>query len=231
MGQNDDGRQHFFDGPGDFELAVLGMSLRVDETYCLEGHEWLHDNLIQFYLEYLRRVKFAERKDDIEIVGPAVTQLVKMVDDPDILKALNLLEKMLVLIPLNDAKLANDEGTHWSLIVMTPNKENVSFYHLDSMGDMNKDAAMRIVQRFCRSLNVCKPYLWHYDKKHQENAFDCGLFVMCNAEKAMQHFLSHTGKEGFQPATQADIVGMRGRVLKMIKAVAKDQAKDSPSSA
>ncbi len=78
----------------------------------------------------------------MEIIGPTVSQHIKMSDCPQVVKNmiehLKLLEKEVVLIRVNNASQADAEGSHWSLMIMIPS--NGHFYHVDKL-DMNKECA------------------------------------------------------------------------------------------
>ncbi len=220
--------ERFFKGPAEKKLAVLGdVSVRVNETYCLEQREWLHDNLIEFYLEYLRHVKYKEQKDKIEIVGPTVTQCIKMTACPktveEMIEPLRLKQKAVVLIPVNNADKANAEGSHWSLMVLTPCTGH--FYHMDTL-DLNKECAKTLAIKLCNILQLERPKFEHFIGTLQDNMVDCGLHVMLNADRAVGHFIDNDSREGFVPAGQDDMEGMRPVVLKAIKDVADMQEKE-----
>ncbi len=227
MGDKD--KDRFFDGPADKKLAVLGdVSVRVNETYCLEEREWLHDNLIEFYLEYLRHIKHRSHKESIEIVGPTVTQCIKMTDCPktvrEMIEPLKLHQKKLVLIPVNNANRADAEGSHWSLMVMIPS--NGHFYHMDTL-DMNKECAKTLAIKLCSQLEFQDPKFEHFIGTRQDNAVDCGLYVMVNADKAISHFSERPSREGFLPAEKTDISDMRPAILNVIKDVSEEQASEA----
>ncbi len=217
--------KHYFDEPEEKKLAVLGdISLRVGETYCLEHREWLHDNLLEFYLEYLRHIKHKEYKDVMEIVGPTVSQCIKMSDCSQVVKnmiePLKLPEKKVVLIPVNNASQADAEGSHWSLMIMIPS--NSHFYHIDTL-DMNKDCATTLAIKLCSQMKFQEPKLEHYIGTRQDNAVDCGLYVLVNADKAIGHFSTNQTREGFKPAVKSDISHFRSKILRIIKAIADEQ--------
>ena len=84
------------------------VALTSEDVECLQGREWLTDNVIEFYLEYLRQAKYKEHFDKIEIIGPCVAQLLKTINSKeDIIKeleSLRLMQRKIVLIPVNNAK-------------------------------------------------------------------------------------------------------------------------------
>ncbi len=219
---------HFFPGQPDDKLAVLGeISVRVAETYCLETKEWLHDNLIEFYLEYLRHIKHKNDKGKIEIIGPTVSQCIKVSDcavtTQEMIGPLNLDEMNVVLIPVNNANERSSEGTHWSLLVMIPSTER--FYHLDTLEDMNKDSAKVLVVKLSNQLGFRAPRFFSSIKVRQDNAVDCGLYVLKNADNAISHFVRTSSVENFSQARKIDIANMRESILQTIRKVSRDQAR------
>ncbi len=217
--------RHFFNAPGDTKLAVLGdVSVRANETYCLEEKAWLHDNLMEFYLEYLRHVKHKSQRDNIEIVGPTVTQCIKMSECSrvvsEMLDPLNLLEKKMVLIPVNNASQADSEGSHWSLLILVPS--NGHFYHMDSL-DFNKDSAVILAIKMSQQLKLQEKLFENFTGTRQDNAVDCGLYVLVNADKSISHFTENETKEGFQPAGKPDISNMRRTILHVIESISQQQ--------
>jgi len=44
----------------------------------LRGPKWLNDVIIGFYIEYLRNEVFPEETTKMKIIGPEMTQLLKM---------------------------------------------------------------------------------------------------------------------------------------------------------
>ncbi len=216
---------HYFEGQPHDKLAVLGdISVRVVETYCLESTEWLHDNLIEFYLEYLRHIKHKENRDKIEIVGPTVSQCIKVSNcsqtTEDMIGPLSLKDKSVVLIPVNNAGQGNSEGTHWSLLVMVP--PTGRFYHLDTL-DMNKDSAKVLAIKLSNQLDINSPKFLNSIGMRQDNAVDCGLYVLKNADKAMEHFVRTTSADDFHQARKDDIENMRRIILCAIEQVSDEQ--------
>ena len=221
---------HYFKGPPDTKLAVLGdISLRVEDTYCLDGPDWLHDNLIEFYLEYLRHEKYREHKDKIEIIGPPVTQCIKLAGSPDVVSEmidpLNLATKRVVLIPVNNSAQENAEGTHWSLLAMVPPSQ--VFVHIDSL-DMNKDHAEQIAKVLSKHFGFKDPTYENYTKNQQSNAYDCGVYVLINARKVIEHFLETNTREGLVPEQKTNIQPFRQIILGTIKEVATAQQLATP---
>ena len=170
---------------------VLGdIRLTSEEASCLDNECWLLDVAIEFFLEYLCRIKWSKYKDSIEIIGPCVAQMLKMCKNAeDImgqLKPLNLKDRTLVLIPVNNAHDQESKGCHWSLLIFFPKEE--IFHHIDSLYPMNKESAWKIAVQIDKGLDLDNGTFDHHhelEEYQQENKFDCGLFVLENAEQAI----------------------------------------------
>ena len=69
-----------------------------------------------FFLTYLCSIKWSQYKDDIEIIGPSIYQMLKMSKNDDQiteqLQPLNLMDQTLVLIQVNNARDQESKGCH-----------------------------------------------------------------------------------------------------------------------
>merc|ERR1711962_913423 len=148
--------------------------------------------MIEFYLEYLKRVKFEQHSRQIEIIGPCVAQLIKMMDSADdilrVLGPLKLLEHRIVLIPVNNQE-QDTAGTHWSLMFFLP--ESRSFHHIDSLDPANNESAHKIAKSIVNGLDITGANIITYlDAGVHKNKHDCGVYVLRNAEKAIKQLFS-----------------------------------------
>ena len=66
-----------------WSLVLGDIRLTSEGASCLENEGWLIDVAIEFFLEHLCRIKWIEHKDDIEIIGPCVAQMLKMCKNDD----------------------------------------------------------------------------------------------------------------------------------------------------
>ena len=64
-------------------LVLEDIRLTSEEASCLEKERWLLDQLILFFLTYLCSIKWSHYKDDIEIIGPSVAQMLQMYNNDD----------------------------------------------------------------------------------------------------------------------------------------------------
>ena len=150
----------------------------------------LDDNVIYFFMELLRQTVSEENKDQVEIIGPAVTAFLCSIpqskSESELLEAirpLNLTTKKIVLIVINDL----EEVGHWSLLVFVPPGR---FFHLDSINQGNKKLASRIATRLSKAFGMEEKIFEEMsDCTRQSNHIDCGLFVIENSRKVLDHIL------------------------------------------
>ncbi len=77
-----------------------------------------------------------------------------------------------LFLPMNDADLPNQRGTHWSLLfVDRRDRQRPVAYHYDSIQGYNERRATELAQRLGLSL---KPA----EMAQQQNSYDCGVFVL-----------------------------------------------------
>jgi len=116
-------------------LTYYSATLRQYDLNFLEDGQWLNDQLINFYLEYLTH-KY-KLNDSIKLVDPAVvnTFLYCQNNKEDLLDMFEPLKlnkaDRLVLLPMNDCTNPNlpSGGSHWTLLVQA-NGEHL--FHIDS---------------------------------------------------------------------------------------------------
>ncbi|XP_018011213.1 sentrin-specific protease 8-like [Hyalella azteca] len=165
-------------------LSFHDSLLHESDLRLLKGRHWLNDALISFWLEYLQHTIFPDQTR-VLCVGPEVTQLLKMCDPAEVAVVLDPLEanhKDFILLPVNDNNSAiASGGSHWSLLVFS--RFDFKWYHYDSMRGSNYQHARSLVQRINRYLER-DAVLVDATCTQQDNSYDCGAFVLLNAEHA-----------------------------------------------
>eukprot|EP01100_Stratorugosa_tubuloviscum_P007726 TRINITY_DN318_c0_g3_i4.p1 TRINITY_DN318_c0_g3~~TRINITY_DN318_c0_g3_i4.p1 ORF type:complete len:216 (+),score=55.33 TRINITY_DN318_c0_g3_i4:177-824(+) len=162
-------------------LTFKDTSLYHSDILLLKQPNWLNDNLINFYFDYLQE-KYKELK--CLFIGPSITQMFSIgLSDSDlreILQPHNFYQQDIVLLPVNDS-LSTDQvsGSHWSLLVFFK-KENI-FRHYDSLMNVNKNAALRIANRFSSILSISTSIL-EFQGIRQQNSYDCGIYLLSFAD-------------------------------------------------
>ena len=183
-------------------MMLENISIVSRDLDCLNPKKWLLDNVLALHLIYQKTHFFKTWEKEIEIIPPTLTELIKHSSIDNIrnqLQELNLLSKSLVIIPVNNAEV-NTEGSHWSILIWSINQD--SFYHVDTMGKMNKRVATGIMETMLKVLNL--DYRHHkisYYEFQQSNGYDCGLYVLKFAKDAMEStFTKSKGTLGkFEP--------------------------------
>lgn len=159
-------------------LSYYDVNLTIEDMKALKN-DWLTDNNISFWEEYLEREvlpKYPQAR--IVLLRPSMTMLL-LNEKPDIVKTQlpDFQSVTHVFLPINDATRMDqaEGGTHWSLLLVSI-VDGVAF-HYDSLGVVNireareaSNAFSRILQRQLRFHNID-------DCPQQCNSSDCGVYV------------------------------------------------------
>ena len=166
---------------GHIRLGDVRMSDQDFKT--LHGEEELEDNVILFFLEFLRQIRFSENQNEIEILGPSLVHFLQIIESPEQLEALNLMNKKFVFAVI----LSLDPYVgHWSLLVFIPPGQ---FYHMDSMKNINYNVAKTFSEKLTKALNIQEATFRIKLVDVQDNSFDCGICVLENFKNTLEHIL------------------------------------------
>jgi len=175
--------------PEDCYLTYYDVRLTVEDINCLKD-DWLTDNNIAFYEEYLEHaelVKYPSSK--IILLRPSISYLIAYAQDLSaIASALPpLREASHIFLPINDNPNPEvaEGGTHWSLLVV--GVANRVAFHYDSLQEGNNAQARDITRRLEVLLNKRLGFFGLPDTPQQENSMDCGMHVCMT----MYHLLVH----------------------------------------
>lgn len=181
--------------PSDIVVSYNDCILRKEDVHLLEGPYWLNDAVIGFYFEYLSQ-KYKYSRTSLLFISPELTQLLKLTDSHeyrDFLDPLDAKFKHYIFFPLNDCNSRSSAGgSHWSLIVFS--KFDKTCFHFDSSNGMNSYVARsfsRDIMNYLLDRNS-----GHYievECPHQENGYDCGLFVLCFSETVGEYLVQGRG--------------------------------------
>jgi sentrin-specific protease 8 len=189
----------------------------------LREPQWLNDQIIAFYFQYLESEAYRNFSHDFLFVSPQVTQLLKMIDgrleDARILlEPLHPHTKQFLFFPVNDNDRDKEGGTHWSLLVYS--KIENTFYTFDSANNQNKNATTKIIEVLRRVLNCQLAFSILYPSAQQRNLYDCGIYVICNVENIIKHILRGAGVVRDVAILDRDVVSRkRGEILDLIEAL------------
>ncbi|KAK5943674.1 hypothetical protein PMZ80_004682 [Knufia obscura] len=150
------------------------------EDVNVTKNDWLTDNVISFWEEYLEREYLIEFKNSkIVLLRPTITQIVKEEDQPGALK--NALPDFShvthIFLPVNDCSHSDipESGSHWSLLLISV-VDGVAF-HYDSLMAHNEEEAYKVSQKMQAFLGVRLRFIQLNDTPQQENGSDCGVYV------------------------------------------------------
>ena len=186
----------------------------------------LEDNVILFFMEYyLRAIVPQENRNEVEILGPSLTNLLMNLpltpDEEEIfesVKPLNLTSKTLILAVIYN-QLASDG--HWSLLAFT--LSNLTFYHMDSYNKLNNPVARRFAKRLRQALKLlgCCNY-FELSTSQQGNSYDCGLYVVESSKKTLEHlFVSNqTMDDPFESPISVKSSEKRQELIEIVQTMA-----------
>jgi len=179
------------------ELSYNNIALRKSDINTFKEYTQLNDLSISFYFEILNE-KFAKHNEEFTLLDPATVFLLIFETDLEdliaMLKPLKLLTKKYIFIPVNDidSKFKVAGGNHWALLIYQ--KYDQTFYYIDSMLSYIKNTNI-IVKNLCEILEIKQTaeIISFDEEKHQQNTYDCGMFVLSYVET----FLNKLNSENF----------------------------------
>lgn len=160
-------------------LSYYDTCLTVEDVKMLK-HDWLTDNNIAFWEEYLEREVLARYPQaHIVLLRPSMTFiLMKQPDARAVRGALPDFSNVThVFLPINDNRNVSvaEGGTHWSLLLVSV-IDGLAF-HYDSLGTSNIDEAASATHKFAVILDRPLRFIHLQDSPQQQNGSDCGVFV------------------------------------------------------
>ena len=214
--------------PEDAYLSYHDVRLTREDIDCIKN-DWLTDNAIAFWEEYLEHEKLgAYPKANIVLLRPSMAFLIMKTKDPLSLKSAlpNFDNVTHIFLPVNDCRTVDvaEGGSHWSLLLVSVT-DGVAF-HYDSLSPANIDEAKLVAYRISQLIGKPFKFMNLEDSPRQENSMDCGVYVCL----LMQHLLisrlltahaqervtmSMRGKE-------VDATGGRKEMLRIIEARRKE---------
>ena len=217
-----------------------------DDLELLTGPFWINDVIISFVFEYYRQEIYAQH-DSLAFLPPDFIQLIKLTDETDSLSFINsldLFDKEIIFLPINDHDQDTEGGTHWSLLVYF--QSDNKFLHYDSQDNScnfdqarivaerlapvlvvpkQKDVSTRVGRRSSQNHQIIGSF---EDFPKQENSYDCGLYVIMAVTIISENFRNPNCGINVPDITQKSIDVLRDQIYKTIeiKINAKNQVKD-----
>lgn len=203
-------------------ITYHGITLKQSDIDTLRSRQWLNDQIIAFYFQYLESHVYRRYHDTFLFVSPQVTQLLKMIENRDeeakfLLNPLNPHTKAFIFFPVNDNDHERAGGTHWNLLVYS--RVDNTFYTFDSNGQHNSYATSKIVDVLRIALNCPTAHFIFCPSSQQKNLYDCGIYVICNVENIIEHIISHGRMNQVRQLSYDCIVGKRSDILRIIESL------------
>jgi sentrin-specific protease 8 len=173
--------------PDDAYLSYYDVRLTREDVDSIKG-DWLTDNAICFWEEYLEREKLIQYpKANIVLLRPSMSFMLQKTADPRTLKTAlpDFSQTTHVFLPINDCVSVSvaEGGSHWSLLLVSC-IDGVAF-HYDSLHDSNINDARIVAQKISQLLDKPLRFIHLQDSPQQDNGMDCGVYVCL----LMQHLL------------------------------------------
>jgi sentrin-specific protease 8 len=197
-------------------LEYRDVILRECDVATLDAGSWLNDAMLDFCLKYLEDTTRTDGPRSTECVPPSTCFLMLhgSVDvAASIAESLHLEAWNTIVFSLNNAASLDTplSGSHWSCLVVTKSDGGTRHIHYDSMGGINDDVAVRMSRRLgeimpslCAKLELNATFT-----RRQENAYDCGMFVLAVAEA----YLDSQGDCGMTPSVRGKALETRIRSI------------------
>ncbi|KAI9903758.1 hypothetical protein N3K66_000287 [Trichothecium roseum] len=213
--------RHFGDSlhPDRSYLSYHDVCLTSEDVKALKN-DWLTDNNIAFWEEYLERETLPRYPQArIVLLRPSMTfLLMKEPDMRQVRTALPNFNKVThIFLPINDNRNVGvaEGGSHWSLLLVSA-LDGVAF-HYDSLGGANygeANLATRkmevILQRKLRFINL-------EDCPQQANGSDCGVFVcLLMRHLLVKRLLSANAREKVSMSMAGKMVDSNGGRKEML---------------
>lgn len=192
--------------------------LHQSDVDLLSGENWLNDNVISFYFEYLQRIIYKKRKE-LLFISPEVTQCLKISPQEELgvfLDPLKFRECQFVFLALNDCELLDSPGgMHWSLLVYS-RPEN-TFFHFDSMRGSNHNEAVKLASNLLRYASASgKGDFKEVESTQQNNGYDCGIYVLCNVDHVSEFCIKMGRANGCGMVKNLHCLEKREQMLNLI---------------
>ncbi|KFO88908.1 Sentrin-specific protease 8 [Buceros rhinoceros silvestris] len=206
-------------------LSYKDSLLRQSDVALLEPPNWLNDHIIGFAFEYFANHQFQEFNDQVCFISPEVAQFIKCAPSQEeiatFLESLDLPCKALVFLPINDNSNQVAGGTHWSLLVYFRDKK--CFAHYDSHSKCNSSHAKQAAGKLEAFLGKRGGKATFVEEKApaQQNSYDCGMYVICNAEALCQGYLRGQPEPLLQHLTPSYITQKRAEWKALVTELAR----------
>ena len=120
-------------------LSYMDSLLRQLDISLLDSASWPNVHVIGLVFEYFAKSQFQDCSDHVCSTSPKVAQFIKCMGSPAeiamFLEPLDLPNKRVIFLAINDNFNHTAGGTHWSFLVYLRDKNGL--FHYDSYGNSN----------------------------------------------------------------------------------------------
>lgn len=188
-------------------LDYFDILLYEEDVDLLRGPEWLNDQVISFYFEYLAREKF--KSTNFGFVGGCLASFLVNAGFEDALsniQPLKLKKKDMILLPVNNSRdpTTPNSGSHWSLLVVS--MADKQFLHFDSGEGANKLPARLLSEKMQRLLELGRhSRVTTAECARQTNCYDCGMYCLGAADIICREKEKGTSWSGVSTCLQEEL--------------------------
>ncbi|KAK2850637.1 hypothetical protein FQN49_005467 [Arthroderma sp. PD_2] len=176
--------------PDEVYLTYHDTSLTYEDVHTLKD-DWLTDNVIAFWEEYLEHDLLSKYDTRIILLRPSMSFLLFQTPDPHTLKSAlpDFTNASHIFMPINDCRnvMEAEGGTHWSLLLVSLS-DGLAF-HYDSLPPGNATEANEVTAKISKLCDKPIKYVHMRDSPTQENSSDCGVFVCMTMRYLLRHRL------------------------------------------
>ncbi|PHH61080.1 hypothetical protein CDD81_791 [Ophiocordyceps australis] len=222
--------RHFGDtlSPSQSYLSYHDVCLTVEDVKALKS-DWLSDNNIAFWEEYLEREtlsRFPQAR--IVLLRPTMTLLLMKEPDRAMVHAAlpDLARVTHIFLPINDNRSVTEPGggTHWSLLLVSV-IDGLAF-HYDSLGSANYSEAQYACMKLSDMLGRRLRFINLDDTPRQSNGIDCGVYVcLLMRHLLVKRLLCANAREKVSMSMAGKVVdsnGGRKEMMRIIESLRKE---------
>ncbi|KAI9715745.1 MAG: hypothetical protein M1812_005743 [Candelaria pacifica] len=209
--------------PDDAYLSYYDVRLTKEDVDTLKD-DWLTDNTITFWEEYLEREQLIQYPNShIVLLRPSMSFMLMQTKDPMTLKEAlpNFSKTTHIFLPINDCHNVEqaEGGSHWTLLLVSI-VDGIAF-HYDSLSVTNLEEAVLATNKLSILLGKRIKLINQDDCPQQENSTDCGVFVCIQMRHLLlKRLLRATSKDKISMSMagkNVDAIGGRKEMLRLIE--------------
>ncbi|OBT77851.1 hypothetical protein VF21_03283 [Pseudogymnoascus sp. 05NY08] len=216
--------RHFGDSlsPDDAYLSYYDTRLTKEDVDTLKD-DWLTDNTISFWEEYLEREQLSQYPTShIVLLRPSMAFMLMQTPNPHTLREAlpDFTRTTHIFLPINDARNVSvaEGGSHWSLLLVSI-IDGVAF-HYDSMSPSNYNDAANATHKLSTLIGKPLRFMNLDDSPQQENGSDCGVYVCIQMRHLLlKRLLSANAKEKISMSMGGKMVDANGGRKEMLRII------------